>query len=255
MNTLKDIISDIRVFLYGGVRTLPLTIAGTMLLIGTFTANYAMLFFLIGYLILTPMLAYLFNIWVGELLFDKALGIPLLRVNVGDLCGLTVPYQTTKDMSGTKMRTVLCSEWLAMITFFFTYLFFNAYDLYTYTPPESSPDQTLDVTSTEAPDIVASKTTNRKSQAGIALGSIVLIAVCVIGYRIFYSGCETSSETSTVICRLIMISIFGYGAYWYYVLLGTVGQNRLADLFGINNRLLAPGAIVNGPIACVPMPV
>ena len=30
MESLKDIISDIRVFMYGGVLTLPLTIAGTL---------------------------------------------------------------------------------------------------------------------------------------------------------------------------------------------------------------------------------
>ena len=31
MESLKDIISDIRIFLYGGVLTLPLTIAGTLI--------------------------------------------------------------------------------------------------------------------------------------------------------------------------------------------------------------------------------
>jgi hypothetical protein len=35
MDTLKDVVSDIRIFLYGGMTTLPLTIAGTMLILAS----------------------------------------------------------------------------------------------------------------------------------------------------------------------------------------------------------------------------
>jgi hypothetical protein len=51
MSTLKGVISDIRTFLYGGFATLPLTIAGTLLVLGLMTANYAMLFLLVGLII------------------------------------------------------------------------------------------------------------------------------------------------------------------------------------------------------------
>ena len=53
-DSLKNIISDIRIFLNGGMNSLPMALAGTMLLIGLFTAHYAMLFFLIGFLIIVP---------------------------------------------------------------------------------------------------------------------------------------------------------------------------------------------------------
>ena len=61
MESLKSIVSDIRVFLYGGIVTLPLTIAGTMMILGLFTANYAILFFLLGFLVLTPFAAAVLN--------------------------------------------------------------------------------------------------------------------------------------------------------------------------------------------------
>jgi hypothetical protein len=55
--TLKDIMSDVKFFLKGGVTTLPLTIGGSMLIIGLFTSNYAMLFFLLGFLFAAPFVA------------------------------------------------------------------------------------------------------------------------------------------------------------------------------------------------------
>ena len=250
MNTLTDVISDIRVFLYGGIRSLPLTLAGTMILLGTFTANYAMLFFLVGYLILIPILAHIFNMIVGEGILE-ALKIESLKTNIGDICRVTIPYETTKNMRGAESKIVLCSEWLAMMAFFFTYLFFNAYELYKYEPTDSTPDVSLTVTSTDASDII--KAQNRTTQAGFAMASIVLVGLLVIGYRIFYSGCE-GTTISAIVCRIIMVGLFCYGGYWWYVFLGSIGQNRLSDLFGIANRLLAPGAVTNAPIACVPIP-
>ena len=52
LDTLKGIISDLHVFLYGGFRSLPLVMGGTMLILGLFTANYAILFLLLGFLLI-----------------------------------------------------------------------------------------------------------------------------------------------------------------------------------------------------------
>jgi hypothetical protein len=48
--------------------------------------------------------------------------------------------------------------------------------------------------------------------------------------------------------------LFIYAGHGWYKLLSKVGEDRLSDVFGIANRLLPPSAIVNGPIACVPIP-
>ena len=61
MDSLKTIIEDINVFIIGGIRSMPHTISGTMLLLGLFTANYAMLFFLLGFLVLTPIAQSILN--------------------------------------------------------------------------------------------------------------------------------------------------------------------------------------------------
>ena len=62
MDSLKDILSDIKLLFTNGLRLFPLSIASTMLFIGLFTANYAMLFFLVGFLILSPGVVKLINI-------------------------------------------------------------------------------------------------------------------------------------------------------------------------------------------------
>jgi hypothetical protein len=56
MESLRDLLTDIHVLLRSGMTSLPLTIGGTMLLLGLCTANYAILFFLVGFLILVPSL-------------------------------------------------------------------------------------------------------------------------------------------------------------------------------------------------------
>ena len=241
METLKDIISDIRVFLYGGIRSLPLTIAGTMLLLGAFTANYAMIFFLVGYVILTPTVAFLLNLG-GGLLFEYIPYNPF-KVQTSDTCNVVIPYLTTKNMTESKSATVISSEWLAMISFFFSYLIANAVELYSLTANDSS----ITVDGSAAPDIT-SKITNRTSQAMVALCTTIVVACIIIGYR-YMTQCETLLGT------VVTMGIFGGIGYGWYKLLSTIGQNRLSDMFGIANRLLSPSAMTNAPIACVPIAI
>ena len=66
MSHIENFIRDIRFFMYGGMNSLPLTIGGTMLILGLFTANYAMLFYLLGFLIITPV-----KLWLYNILLDK----------------------------------------------------------------------------------------------------------------------------------------------------------------------------------------
>jgi len=60
-DTLHAKIADLHVFLYGGLRSLPFALGGTLLMIGLFTSNYAILFFLIGLLIIAPLGAWAVN--------------------------------------------------------------------------------------------------------------------------------------------------------------------------------------------------
>ena len=240
MESLKDIISDIRVFMYGGVLTLPLTIAGTLSILGLFTANYAILFFLVGFLILTPITSSLLNWALGAIFVGKSFNP--FRAKTSDICKLVIPYSSLKTPVGTSDESVGSSSWVAKISFFIGYIFTNALQLYS----RESEDTTIKVTSTSASDI-NTMVTNRKSQAIIAMASTIVFALVVLGFR-YYTGCEST------LGMILTSFLFVFSGHGWYKLLSKVGQDRLSDLFGIANRLLPPSAINNAPIACVPIP-
>ena len=239
MDSLRDIVSDIRIFLYGGILTLPFTIAGTLSILGLFTANYAILFFLLGFLVLTPLVATVLDKSLSAFFTGKSFNP--FKGKTGDVCKVLLPYSTLPVVAGED-ATVISSNWVAMVAFFVGYIFTNGLELYN----RESPDSTLTVTSTSASDL-NTMVTNRKSQAIIAMISVIVFALIVLGFR-FYTGCES---TLGMILTTIAFIFIGHG--WYKAL-SKVGQDRLSDLFGIANRLLPPSAINNAPIACVPVP-
>jgi len=243
MDSLKGVISDIHTFLYGGMATLPLTIAGTMMILGLFTANYAILFFLIGYLIGVPLASGLLNFIIGLLftagakysMFGYQFSNPFEGMD-SDICKIV---QTASN--GVKPVIQFSSTWLSMVTFFLGYLLTNALKLYSLTTIDGS----ITVNAT-IPDIT-SKVNSRKTQALLALISISVFTLIVIFYRV-------ATSCDSLISAILGAGAFGAAGYYWYQLLSLVGQDRLSDLFGIANRLLPPSAIENKPIACVPMP-
>ena len=258
-DTLRGIISDLHVFLYGGLRSLPFALGGTMLLLGLFTSNYAILFFLIGFLVFAPLGTWIINrllpiiwnaihyiIYYSSFLFTKDgiqkpgnwLEIPYFKTPVYDVCKMVIPYMT-KDTG--EPEVVISSEWMAMVAFFMGYMICNSLQLYLVDTTSSA---SLNVQNTPDTEVKVNK---RKGQAIMSLVSIILFTIIVISFRV-YTGCERWEG--------ILFTAVGFGAagYFWYDLLSQVGQGRLSDIFGIANRLLAPSAIQNGPIACVPIP-
>jgi len=249
MDSLRDIISDIRIFLYGGILTLPLTIAGTLSILGLFTANYAMIFFLLGYLVLTPFVAFGLDSALVAI-FSGMSGNPF-KAKWGDVCNLVIPFSklpissanTVTNSKGTGNNiTIVSSPWVAMVAFFIGYIFTNGLELYN----RETPATTLTVTTKDASDL-DKKVTNRKTQAIIAMVSTLVFGLVVLGFR-YYSGCESMLG--------MILTTFGFifAGHGWYKLLSTIGEDRLSDLFGIASRLLPPSAINNAPIACVPVP-
>ena len=224
MDTLRDIVSDIRVFLYGGILTLPLTIAGTLSILGLFTANYAVLFFLVGFLILTPLAASILNFAGGALFTGKSFNP--FKAKTGDVCKLVIPYSTLASPAGVEEGNVVSSSYVSMIAFFIGYIFTNALQLY----QRQTEDTTITVESSSASDI-SGKIGNRKAQAMIAMISTVVFALIVLGFR-YYSGCE--STTGIILTSFLFVSL-GHG--WYQAL-SKVGQDRLSDFLDIAAALL-----------------
>jgi hypothetical protein len=60
-DTLLALVDDFKVFIMTGIQTLPLSIAGTLIVLGFGTANYSMLFFLVGMLLVAPLVPFLIN--------------------------------------------------------------------------------------------------------------------------------------------------------------------------------------------------
>ena len=237
---LRGIISDIRIFLYGGILTLPLTIAGTLSILGLFTANYAILFFLIGYLLLTPAVAFGLNTGL-DAIFSYTSFNPF-KAKFGDICKVVIPFSQIPIGSAQADATVISSSWVAMVAFFIGYIFTNGLELYN----RETPANTLTVTSTSASDL-DKKVTNRRTQAIIAMISTIVFALIALGFR-YYSGCES------MLGMILTTLIFVWAGHGWYKALSAIGEDRLSDLFGIASRLLPPSAINNAPIACIPVP-
>jgi hypothetical protein len=246
MDTLKGVISDIRIFLYGGMITLPLTIAGTFTLIGLFTANFAMLFLMLGYLIGVPIIVWLLNIIGDQLGFENPSG------KVPDICGLVMPYSTNMSDAIRQINKsyspMFASNWTAMVFFFIGYIFTNAIQLYTRESTQITMSVNNLPSSEQGTPDLTSKVSNRKTQSLIAMISIVVFSLICIFYRLS-TQCDT--RWSMLFFTIPVFSALGYG---WYRLMSACGKDMLSDLFGIANRLLSPTAIQNKPIACVPIP-
>jgi hypothetical protein len=232
---LFSIVSDIKVFLYNGFQTLPLTMGGTLLLLGLFTANYAALFFLVGFLVLTPLLTKLLN------------AIPIYdswKKHVSTVCSLVPPFPTEMGSRNSnvspaaKPEHYLISYWLSMGLFMFGYLFSNAYALYVM-PPQSIPDADAKTTAS-----LNEKAMYRKSQMIISFVMLSIISLMFIGVRI-NSGCDG------IVGAAIGLLFVGLGISWFSIL--SQGTNaRLSDLFGIANRLMSPKSM-DDPTICLPL--
>lgn len=248
MDTVKpsiaSVVGDIRAFLFAGFQTFPFTMAGTMLILGLMTANYAMLFFLVGFLIGVPLLVLGFNAvmeFIGTSLVGSTNPVDSMswfKATNADICRLVIPFGPTKRGEPT---TDPATYWTAMTAFFIGYVLTNAtmiYGIETIVPPGA--------TESEKARIEAGSKM-RRSQAVVAMVATAAIALIFFGTRLFRTGCEST------LGMILTVGIFGsLGAGWYAAL-ATAAGGRVADIFGIANRILAPQALVNQPVACLPV--
>lgn len=235
------LLEDLRVFIYGGIQSLPLTIAGLFLILGLFSANYAYIFFLIGFLIIAPLGSIILNSMVEALsYFMPVLGLTeKLTIKCSDQLNLIIPFGSN---SSSQSKFVVTSYWMAMIAFFFGYLFTNAINIMSY--ETVIPD--------ELPNVEKAKL---KRQADFRKSSmyVVLITLCIVSASLFIFRYTKSCEPFSLWSAIPSITIFGTLGMGWYKLLSATGQDRLSDIFGIANRLLSPDALVNQPVACLPV--
>lgn len=245
-STLRNIISDVNAFIYGGSIQLPMAIAGTFLILGFFTANYAMLFFLVGFLLLVPLAVHLLLNWPLSMVLGAVPSIrSLFSTKKSDMCGPMPNYKGVQNASKNNDEEITqpFSTYVSMMSFFIGYLFTNALSMYTYSTPTNS----ITLTSTEQKDgtSVPESKTNRRVVTMMAMVLLIVFGIYLF-YRRYSSSCDS---IATIIVSIALFSYVGHG--WYLALSG-ITEERVSDLFGMANRLLPPGAIANGPIACIP---
>jgi hypothetical protein len=234
--TIPTILGDIRSFIVAGHQNFPLAIAGTFLILGLMTANYAMLFILVGFLIITPVLSMILNGIMDSLttFFPSISSITQIKRN--DICDIIIGFPSTAQ-SGMKIG--FTSIWLSMMSFIMSYILFNAVELLnikTEYPKDVTP---------EDKEVIDSKASRRTTQAIISIAMIAILMFIILLMRI-RNGCET------IVGGVVTIGIFGTLGFYWYQLLSAVGNNRLSDIFGIANRLMSPDSMLNAPVACLP---
>ena len=225
MDSLQNVILDIREYFYGGIATLPLTLAGTILLLGLFTANYAMLFFLLGYLVGVPSAMSILNLLADSYIKESP---SQFRIKQNSVCQLVIPFSTLSSNS-SKEEIVLCSNGTAMIGFFIGYIMTNAIQILRRNPEENADEK---------------KVMNRKTSMWISIVCIALFALMMIRYRLI-AGCET-------MWGFIFFVGFAIVGYLWYTFLSKYGNDRISDMFGIANRMMVDSAMKEASV-CFPV--
>lgn len=226
---------DLKSFITSGFQTLPLALGGTFLVLSLFTANYAMLFVTFGMLVVTPILQFPINIaaeFIGVMT-----DLSIFKINKSDLCDLIQQFPV--NVSSVKSGYSGISLWLAMMSFIMGYILTNAIALLQYTTDIPS-DTTADVKKEMDTGV-----NNRMIHAYVSIIMIIILYIVIIAQR-FMSGCDSMFGLS------IGAALFSVLGFLWYILLSWKTGGRLADLFGIANRLLRPGAMNNEPVACMP---
>jgi len=235
---LFTIASDLKYFLISGYQALPFVIGGTFTVLGLYTAQYAMLFFLLGYLIIAPLLAIVFNFLASIIIPSQWTPkmVPWLLSTNSDICNmLSIPQDS--EGGGSSLKTII-TPWLAMVAFFLGYMGMNAVSILRK-PVEYPPK--ADEATKKATD---QKTMLRRSQTLVGLIVTVLLGVLILIMRVAFTECDT------VVGGILSLSFVFLGFAWYY-LLSVVGDDRLSDVYGIANRLMTSSALGDAPYACL----
>ena len=233
---LGDLVCNIRSMVSQSFRSLPVLLAGSIFVLGLAQGNFNLLFFFTGMFILTPLATVLLNVIV-QLIF----GIWPLS-NISDIfwqsefanaeqCTLfSTPIQGQEFKAPTS-GNVVPSYWSTIMAFFFTYLYFNAADLYGKQSEPNAPQRY----------IIA-----RQSQSFISMIVVVITGVLFTFFR-YTTSCDTGLGI------LVSWALGGSLAFGWYEFMKSCGLGRLDDLFGINNQLLPHQSYEDeDPKVCVP---
>ena len=232
-SVISPLVCGIRNISSHGFRSLPVLLSTTILVLGMTQGNINLLFFFVGLAILSPLSSFIINV-LWELLFSNTPSwatIPEHLWKVDSASAEACSLFTTTVSKLPETMTVVPSYWLTMMSFFFTYLFLNAHNLYNKQSSSKASQIAVDA---------------RKNQTMISM--IILFITGIIFTLIRYS---TSCESGVGV--VISWGLGGGVAFGWYTFMRQCGLGRLDDIFGISNRLLPMQSYEEpSPSMCVP---
>ncbi len=206
---IKSIVYSSREFFVQGFRNLPVVLLSTLLFIGTVQANFNYLFLLTGMFIIVPTVVFGLNI-LTEFIFPAT--STFWKRSSPALCNILL-----KD-SLSDPANVVPTFWTPIITFFFTYVFLNAYRLYNF----SVGDKAL---KNEAGEEA------RKTQA-------ILSMILVVMFGSLFLYLRTTTYCESALGWIVGIAVGGSLAYGWHEFVKACGMGRLDDIFGVTSRIL-----------------
>ena len=165
-------------------------------------------------------------IFAGQVLLFPIVG--LLHLVFG-MIGGNIPYSDTLVIvpnHSYKQINILPSTWLVQVTYFFTYLFLNAKDLYNTDPIDKGADYAL-------------KVNNRKARTMIIMVSSVVFLLILLGARIVARSEMDRSAFVTMLSIFMSLAVGGVAANIWNTLgkQPNVGTGYL-DVFGISQQMM-----------------
>lgn len=222
-------------------RQFPLFLMATLFILGLMETNIAYLFLVIGLfmtLSATWGLQALFKFTVEKVPYVANWFVSPNALMQG--CSILGGSGRAAAVAGGS-GVVVPSYFIGFISFFFTYIFINAYELYNRQP------------STIETESAKEKIDNRKYQAGMAMFLCVAFFLLMLIIRLIkFTGCELPiNKKAGIILILLNAGAAGTLAWSWYKALQYCGGDALSDLFGIIGRLVPTNAKDSNPVACV----
>jgi len=166
--------------------------------------------------------------WIvaGQILLYPIVGAMHL---VTTILGGNIPYSDTLVIvptSSYRQINVLPSTWFVQVSYFFSYLFFNARDIYLKDPIDSDSDYTL-------------KVNNRKARTMIIMITSVIFLLLLVNCRLIARSELSGSPFITIMSIILSLGVGISGAYvWSHIgKQPNVGTGYL-DVFGISQQMI-----------------
>jgi hypothetical protein len=211
MSGIIDMLSGIH-------RYFPNTMITALIVLGLALARVSWVLVGIGGLLLTILIA-LLQFFFGKFDLTRTQQIPGL-----------VEACSVLPIAGSEYA-MLPSYWVAITTYFLSYILNNAVSVYS-TNPTRQPNTTIAVQ-------------QRKGLGVISIVAICIAALLLLVPRFFANGCESWTGIGV---SLVLGGVWGYG---WWMILNAQGDDTYQDIHGVMIGL-KPGDLRTGAVACVP---